>query len=209
MAFNFLSSAANLLTAGAGLVGAFRGREEPAVSREQAGIARQAAEFANLSVSPDDPRFRNLQALFAERNRRANIQAIQALFKTSRRAKARGDVGFGINPERRDESIAQALSRNFQLGAERARDETRKAFLGASEAGTGASRAFSVPSFLAAENERLNAKNLAGGIESSSDILRSLGNLFQQGPRGWSSQRQPEEFWGSVWNSDPRFAGFG
>lgn len=209
MAFNFLSAAANLITAGAGLVGAFRGRREPAVSREQAGIARQAAEFARLSVSPNDPRFRNLLALFEERNRRANIQAIRGLFMTDRRAKARGDVGFGINPERRDEAIAQALSRNFQLGAERARGETREAFLGAAEAGTGAARGLSVPSFLAAQYEGLRAKNLAGGIEAGGDVLRGLGDLFRQGPRGWSSQRQPEEFWGEVWNSDPRFAGFG
>lgn len=209
MAFNFLSTAANLLTAGAGLVGAFRGRREPAVSREQADISRQAAEFAQLSVSPNDPRFRNLLALFEEQNRRANIQAIQGLFKTSRRAKARGDVGFGINPERRDEAIAQALSRNFQLGAERARGETREAFLGASQAGAGAARGLSVPSFLAARYEALNTKNLATGIEAGGDVLRGLEDLFRTRRPLGRSEPMPREFWGEIWNEDPRFAGFG
>ena len=209
MAFNFLSAAADIVTAGAGLVGAFRGRREPAVSREQADIARQAAEFARLSVSPNDPKFRNLLALFDERNRRANIQGIENIFKQHRRSLARGGPGFFVNPERRDEAVAQALSRNFQLGAERARGETREAFLGASEAGTGAARGLSVPSFLAARYEGLNTKNLATGIEAGGDLMRGLESLFRQGPRGWSPQRQPEEFWGEVWNSDPRFSAFG
>ncbi len=208
MAFGFLSGVADLVTAGAGLVGAFRGRKEPAVSREQADIARQAAEFAELSVSPDDPRFKNLLALFDERNRRANIQAIGDVFKQHRRSLARGGPGFFVNPERRDESVAQALSRNFQLGAEGARNETRRAFLDASNASTGAASGLSDPAELAADYEALNRENLASGIEAGGDVLRSLGDVFSTRRTWGRSDPMPREFWGNIWNQDPRFTGW-
>lgn len=204
----WLSDIAGLVTAGAGLAKAFGGRKTPRGVAEQTDTARQAALFASAAADPESPTFRKLAALFAEQNRRTSIQAIQGLFKTSRRAKARGDVGFGINPERRDEAIAQALSRNFQLGAERARFEARDTLTGAARATTGAAGAFSYPNYLDVRERDLGIIDRAVGFGGLPKLAAGIERLFQQGPRGWSSQRQPEEFWGEIWNSDPRFTGF-
>ncbi len=205
----WLSDIAGLVTAGAGLAQAFGGRKTPRGVAEQTDTARQAALFAAASADPDSPMFRKLAALFAEQNRRANIQAIRGLFMTDRRAKARGDVGFGINPERRDEAVAQALSRNFQLGAERARFEARDTLTGAARGSTGAAGAFTNPNLMALRERDLSISGRAVGFEGLPKLAGGIERLFQQGPRGWSSQPMPREFWGDIWNSDSRFAGFG
>ena len=204
----WLSDIAGLVTAGAGLAKAFGGRKTPKGVAEQTDTARQAALFAAASANPDSPTFRKLAALFAEQNRRANIQGIENIFKQHRRSLARGGPGFFVNPERRDEAIAQALSRNFQISGEQARLEARKALLGAAEGSTGAARAFSYPNYLTTRERDLGISDRAVGFEGLPKLAAGIERLFQQGPRGWSSQRQPEEFWGEIWNTDPRFTGF-
>ncbi len=82
------------------------------------------------SIDPNSPQFRNLAALFEERNRASAMENIQRIMTQDARSKARGGSGFVVNPERRDEFRASSLNTAFMEAGQRGRDEARAALTG-------------------------------------------------------------------------------
>jgi len=101
----FLSDLGNVIDAAAGAYGLFQGRD---AEDDIPGLG-DANKYLKASVNPDDPLFKNLAAQWTSQNRRATSDAIRSIMSQNRRAQARGDPGFGINPERRDEANTKAI----------------------------------------------------------------------------------------------------
>ena len=94
--------------------------EQAGLGRETAGLAREQADLVRASIDPTDKRFRNLAGLYEGLNRRASLTAIEDILRSNRRARARGDTSYGINPERRDEARTRAILDSFVRGREAA-----------------------------------------------------------------------------------------
>src|SRR3990167_3688824 len=94
--------------------------------------AASAREYAQASVNPQHPFFKNLSALMAEKLQEQAAKTIRETMIQDRRGKARGESGFLINPERRDESRMQALARSFMEARARSQDMARQSLENAS-----------------------------------------------------------------------------
>ena len=108
--------------------------------------AEAARVYADASVNPESPHFKNLAALEESSIRRDLITAINEIMKSNARAKASGRVGFGVNPERRDEARSGAIARAFAQAGEQSRRIASDKLAGASSRSAGAAGAFA-PSF--------------------------------------------------------------
>lgn len=175
MAFTF-TDASNLATAGAQIYSAHKGQKESKASKRAQEAASASRGLAEAAADPTSSRFKNLEALFAEANRRASLEAIDRTMKLSNRARARGDIGFAVNPERRDESRYKALADTFILGKERARDEARRTLLGSAQ-GVGNVR-FPVGAGEAREGSNFDRKITA--ISSMAPFIEAMSNAFTQ-----------------------------
>ena len=160
------------------LARAFGGRKASKSAKRARKTARQARRLAAAAADPTSPTFRNLAAQYDQENRRALIQGIDRIMRENARARARGDVGFGVNPERRDESRTQALARAFMQSREQARREARNTLLAASQGLTGTASALPV----AADEERAgqNFDLLTTGISSAVPYAQKIAELFRQ-----------------------------
>lgn len=132
MAFTW-TDAANLASSGAQLYQAFAGQRESDASKDARKAARRASGYAEAAADPGSAQFQNLVALYDEANRRAATDQIDRIQKMDRRARARGDIGFAVNNERRDEARYKALADQFMLAKERARQEARNTLMGSSQ----------------------------------------------------------------------------
>jgi hypothetical protein len=106
------------------------------------------------------------------------------------RARARGDAGFVINPERRDEARYGGLMQSFATGKERAREEARNALLNSARAITGAGAA--APVQAAQARQMANFDNRTAALSSLPFGVEALGDLFQ-GFQGDEPERQTNQ----------------
>ena len=184
MAFGFsdvvsgIAGAADIASSIFGISEGFGGVDE-SKSEEQARKASKEAEaLAVASADPTSAKFKNLAALFESADRRRSIESVQRTMRESSRARARGDVGFGINPERRDEARYGALAQAFMLAKERSRGEAREALLNASRAITGAGAA--APVQAATQRETGNFNRQLSAVSSIAPTIQSFSELFRQ-----------------------------
>lgn len=103
----------NLVNIGAGLYNAFRDHDSAS--------ANAMSGMLGASVNPNDPRFRNLAALFAEKARNDAMRGIREYVTQAQRARARGGPNI-VNPERRDEFVANSISQAFMDAGNRGRE---------------------------------------------------------------------------------------
>lgn len=158
------------------LARAFTGRKKSKSAKRARKTAKRAAKLARAAADPTSPTFRNLAGQYDAENRRALIQGIDRIMRENARTKARGGIGFGINPERRDESRTQALARAFMKSREGARREARDTLLAASHGLTGSAGALPV-----AADEARSAQNfelLSSGVTGGAAFARKLQELF-------------------------------
>lgn len=185
MAFT-LGTAAALASGAGALIGAFRGAGRSSAEKDASRAADAALEFARAAADPTSSRFKNLAALFEEIDRRRSVEAIQRSMRESRRAKARGDVGFAINPERRDEARYGALAEAFMRAKEQSRLEARDTLMSAARGATGAAGAYPVATGYAGEQADFDRRMI--GFSS----LPSLGAGVQQALTAWGSRGNPQ-----------------
>lgn len=93
--------------------------------------ADQMSALLGASVNPNDPKFKNLAALFEQRAKQDALTGIQKAINQNARSKARGGVGFGINPERRDEAKYGAIAEAFMKAAQQGQQQAYTALSGA------------------------------------------------------------------------------
>jgi hypothetical protein len=184
MAFDWISDVADIAGSGAQIARAFGGRKESKASKESRRSAKQARAYAQAAADPTSAPFRNLAGQYDRENRQALIQAIDRIMRDNAREKARGGVGFGINPERRDESRYKALARQFMDSREASRREARDTLLAAGGGITQSAQALPV----AAGEQRAegNFDRTGTGVAASVDLAKILAELFQGQPSGRS-----------------------
>jgi hypothetical protein len=170
MPFGF-ADAAELVSSGLNLYQAFSGPDKSSAEKGASRSAKAAETFAQWAADPTSPGFRNLAALFEEVDRRRAAEAMDRSMRQNARAKARGDPGFVINPERRDESRYSAMMDAFMQAKERSRMEARNTLLTASQAATGAAGAYPVQAGV--NREALGQEMRAG----SNEALASIGAM--------------------------------
>lgn len=147
MAFAFLDTLGSIAKLGASAAALFGGRRN--ISKEiptlQPSIdaAEAARVFGLAAANPDDPMFQNLASLFQEKIRRDTLSSIKEIIRQNNRAQARGAVGLGINPDRRDEAISSAIATQNELAKEQARLSARDYLLAASQGQAQAAQGFS------------------------------------------------------------------
>ena len=169
-----------------GLIGAFGGAGRSGAEKDASKAADTAIEFAKAAADPTSARFKNLAALFEEIDRRRSVEAIQRSMRESQRARARGDVGFAVNPERRDESRYKALANAFMRAKEQSRLEARDTLMGASRAATGAAGAYPVATGYAGEQADFDRRMIG------SSSLPSAGSSIQKALTAWGGRGNPQ-----------------
>lgn len=95
--------------------------------------AAASREYMNASVNPDHPFFKNLSALMAEKLQEQAAKTIRETMIQDRRGRARGEAGFLVNPERRDESRMQALARAFMEARAKSQEMARSSLESAAQ----------------------------------------------------------------------------
>jgi hypothetical protein len=121
---------------GSAVVGAaslFKDNDEPAGSAELRAGAGRAKEISDILSSPNDPRFLQMVDQEEGRIRGDFAEAMKNLRVSNQRAMARGGAPM-LNPERRDEAIAQASARGLEEARSRARDNARAYLTAAAQA---------------------------------------------------------------------------
>ena len=169
-----------------GLIGAFGGAGRSGAEKDASRAADAALDFAYAAADPESARFKNLAALFEEIDRRRSVETIQRTMRESQRARARGDVGFAINPERRDESRYRALANAFMRAKEQSRLEARDTLMSAARAATGAAGAYPVATGYAGEQADY-ARRMRGF-----SALPSLGRSVQSALTAWGARGNPQ-----------------
>lgn len=111
----------NLVNIGTGLYNAFRDHDSAS--------ANAMSSMLGAAVNPNDPRFRNLAALFAEKAKADAMQGIRQYVTQAQRARARGGPNI-VNPERRDEFVSNSISQAFMDAGNRGREMAARTLSG-------------------------------------------------------------------------------
>ena len=175
-----LDPLAGVVEIGGGLYDLFRGHD----SRS----ADAMYSMLGASVDPNSPQFKNLAALFEERNRANAIKNIQQIMTQNARGRARGDRGYIVNPERRDEFRSNALNEAFMNAGQNARLEAMGALRG-----TAPGYAAGVP--YDQYQDQLKSQQIGAGASGLADLLRTYsptgpGQLYQSSPTNDYYQEQ-------------------
>jgi hypothetical protein len=166
MAFNFDLDFGDIIDAGkavAGIVGMFDEQKAPKSTRQ---ALDQNQGIAAALMNPDDPMFQRLAAEHEARINRDFATGLRQLMTMDRRARARG-VGM-LNPERRDEAIAQASARGRADAGAKGRDAAR-AYLTNAAAVNNAAFSATAPLM---QLDASNRQNFYGGLEAAFDLAR-------------------------------------
>ena len=136
--FDFLSEALPTVGAGIklgfGIRELFRDVEEPPALAAQIAAAEQARSFAAAAADPSSPQFQALAGLNEQQRREELVGGIRRILQFNQRALARGGRGFFVSPERRDEAVSAALTRNFERARVEANINARNYLLNAAQA---------------------------------------------------------------------------
>lgn len=172
MAFDWLSMVGPAVAGGSSLASMF-------MSPPENPYLKKGGKLIAAATDPTSRRFQNQAALIDEQQRGALIGAINDMIKQTNRAKARGDVSYGINPERRDEAKTMALLEAFARAKINSRLEARDTLLRAGNAMmqgayTGADLN---------DAQRMNQQNIAGSMGGLAQIIaNAIGDNQQQNP---------------------------
>lgn len=178
MSFQWLSDTADIAGGAAQIARAFKGRKESKASKDARKAAKQSGRLAGYAADPTSQPFRNLAGTYDRENRASLIQAVNRIMKENARDKARGGVGFGINPERRDESRYKALARSFMDSREASRREARDTLLAGSQGLAGAARAQPVPT--SEGRQAANFDRTTTGISGAVSLADIIAKMFGQ-----------------------------
>lgn len=154
-----LNPVGDVLKFGAGLYDMFRGHDSRSADAMYAMLG--------ASVDPNSPQFKNLAALFEEQNRANAIKNMQMLMQQHARGKARGDAGYFVNPERRDEARSGALAQAFMNAGIQGRDEARRSL-------TGAAGGYAAGVPYDQYQDQLKSQYIGAAGESLGDLFKSL-----------------------------------
>ncbi len=174
--------AADLASSGLELAQMFGGRAESGESKSARRSAKEARRLASAAADPTSERFQNLSGLYDEENRRDLISAIDRIMRVSARARARGDTGFAVNPERRDESRYRALATAFMESKEASRREARDTLLASSRGITQSAGALPIGTGEARAGENFDLTQ--GALTSVVPFAQKLSGLFDQPANG-------------------------
>ena len=159
------------------LTGAMRNISGLGKSSTMTAMEQRLAESAAYSRAAGDPtseRFKGLHGQLTDLSRRNLVQGINEIMKANNRARARGSLGVGINPERRDEAMSGAILRGFQGAGDQAFGQTINSLMAAAQGMRGAA-----PTWPTIEGQMdFDAKNSAmvdQGIEGIFDMLNAPG----------------------------------
>lgn len=162
-------------------------RDEIPFIQDMVDSAHASRVYASAAADPNSPYFKNLAALFDEKMRREAIEAIQRDIVMRRRASARGDIGAGINPERRDESKQRATALAFMAAKERAREDARASLQDASRSSAMAAYAYNPAASLHSRYGDIAANRRANAYGGLGETIQSLGAELDRVLRGGSS----------------------
>lgn len=190
-----LSTIAGLGATAVGAASLFKKPREPEGYGELLESARYSTELAKLM----DPRSQGFQGLVGqeEERLRGNFAADLAdLMRTNRRSQR---LGWGpvLNPERRDETIAGAVTMGREEMRAKARDNILRYLSGAAGAARGATAAYSAPVNVSMGMQDRAQTGRMGGYEALFGGLRQLdqpnfAEAFQQrqgqGPIIWDTR---------------------
>ena len=146
-----------------------------------------AKTYSEASLDESSPYFKNISAVQEEKNRSDLIAAIKQMMIQNRRAKARGSVGFGVNPERADETRSSMIAQGFYTAQQRARDQARSILMSAAQAQQGLAGAYAAPSQIFASSADAQRGDRAGIYEGIGKVISGLPDIFS----GKSGGSQP------------------
>ncbi|MCB7127937.1 MAG: hypothetical protein J3T61_00160 [Candidatus Brocadiales bacterium] len=176
MALGFLKDVVGLISTGVGIYQGLKGQDAPAGTDELLAAAARSAKFAD-ALNPNSELFQQIAAEEDAESRRNLVEGLRFLTTEQNRATGRGMRGI-LNPERRDEAIAQVTARGFQTSKEESRQKARDFLTRAAQANIGAAGAFqpAIDTGLAlGQSNRadfLNAINAAtSGVNKAIDVF--------------------------------------
>jgi len=188
--FELLGSIGNIASAGASLYNIISPPKydvynNPALMRMMK--ANQMAElFSKWAAQPNSRAFKNLEGIERERIQSGFIQSVQDIMRSDRAARARGDAGFGVNPERRDEAKYRAVLEANEASKSQARQMARDYLLAgatgqaaAAQGYGGAATMIDQGNLAIARDESARRDALAMQMGSLPETLQQLFSLFQ------------------------------
>jgi hypothetical protein len=181
--FDWLSGAAALGSAVVGAASLFDDNDPPEGSRELSESARRAREISDILSNPNDPRFLSMVDTEEDRIRGDFAGALKQLRVANQRATARGGAPM-LNPERRDESIAQAAARGLEDARSRARDNARAYLTAAAQANQMSMGGFANVANIDARTDALSRMSRANGLQALFGGAYALGQPAPQMPQG-------------------------
>ena len=189
--FDFIDDVINIGKSVAGIVKAFDSPKVPGLGQVQKGTKFSQA-LIRAALDPNDPRTRNLAAVFKEGLMADYLKGINDEERNYRRLRARGVVPGGIVPERRDEARTKAIAwGRANLGNVALKQAIETLLSGAgrqTEALGPLTEGFGF-GFLGNVNR---AQNQLTGIEVGADILSRLFGQSSQPQRQTDIIRSPE-----------------
>ena len=145
-------------------------------------------ELISAAGDPKSSRFVNQAAIHEEMRRKDLLSAINAMMRANRRARARGAIGIGVNPERRDEAVASAILRGFDRAGDQSRLDAQNTLMRQAQQ-VGAS----IPAYKTYGD--ITARQRSGGYEAFFDMLGKMGGRSepQQMTQDWQGAYNPNE----------------
>ncbi len=189
--FDFIDDVIGIGTGVAGIVKAFDSPKVPGLGQVQKGTKFSQA-LIQAALDPNDPRTRNLAAVFKEGLMADYLKGINDEERTYRRLRARGVVPGGIVPERRDEARTKAIAwgrANLGNIALKQAIETLLSGAGRQTEALGPLTEGAGFGFLANVNR---AQNQLTGIAAGGDILARLFGQSSRPQRQTDIIRSPE-----------------
>lgn len=164
--------------AGTGIGMAFQKQGYPPGYMESMAAANAASTYANASLDPNSPYYRNIAETEELRGRGDLITAIRQMVMSDASRRARGLAT--INPERRDETIWGALVKGFAEAGLRAREMARARLLEMAAAQRGIASSYAPMMQAGFLTDALNRGTRAAGTAGAFDTVMKLGDWIGQ-----------------------------
>jgi len=177
----------------AGVAQSFIGRDAESEIKSlgpQLQALEDARVYREAAINPASPHHRALTALEEAAMKRNLIAAINEQIKQTNRSRARGALGAGINPERRDESLAGALANLMGVSGDQARSSASQKLNQAASSARGEAQGFnSINQIFAAfsdenKSDRFSGLDALGKLAKNPDIIKGIESLFSKGGGG-------------------------
>ena len=184
--------------AGMGIMSAFEKEPLPYGVAEAGQAAHNANVYANASLDPSSPYYRNIVETEELKGRGDLIASVDQIIRqlASRSATGRGT----INPERKDEMVWGVLAKGFQEAGMRAREMARQKLLEMSGAQRGIASSYSGLANPSMMMQLLNRQSTMAGRSAAFESVNALaGTMKTKKDQGvasipdWWSGGTPEE----------------